>query len=134
MGCVGECGREESVSHIFFECPNLAGMWKLLCNWIGVVPNLQNAGWQHLEQFERLLGSQRNLTMKMRVIWAAGVWCIWRGRNNKVFRGEEIQMEKLVEEAKILAWRWLKLKSNSIADDIVAWCNNPKACIGILDD
>ncbi|XP_058727023.1 uncharacterized protein LOC131598440 [Vicia villosa] len=113
----------------FFKAPS--GMWKLLCNWIGVVSNFQNAGWQHLEQFEGLLGSQRNLTMKMRVIWAAGVWCIWRGRNNKVFRGEEIQMQKLVEEAKI--WRWLKLKSNSIADDIVAWCNNPKACIGILD-
>jgi len=25
--CVGECGVEESVSHLFFECPKFAGTW-----------------------------------------------------------------------------------------------------------
>ncbi|XP_058767576.1 uncharacterized protein LOC131641289 [Vicia villosa] len=134
LGCAGECGREESVSHLFFECPKIAGLWMLMCNWLGVTTNLHIEGWQHLVQFEGLLGSHRNLIMKMRVLWAACVWCIWRGRNNKVFRREEIQMEKLFEESKITAWRWLKIKSKYIADDIAAWCKNPKACFGIIDE
>ncbi|XP_058764714.1 uncharacterized protein LOC131638187 [Vicia villosa] len=134
LDCVGECGREESVSHIFFECPKFAGAWSVICNWLGVHSNLHNDGWQHLEQFEGLLGTQRKLSLKLRIIWAACVWCIWRYRNNKVFLNEEIQLEKVVEETKILAWRWLRLKSKLIADDIVAWCKNPKACFGFLDD
>lgn len=29
--CVGDCGREESVSHLFFECPLFSGVWFGLC-------------------------------------------------------------------------------------------------------
>ncbi|CAI8605074.1 unnamed protein product [Vicia faba] len=80
-----------------------------------------------------------NTTMLRKWEWKVvnerrGIWFeALANRNNKVFQNEEIQLKNLVEESKILAWRWLRLKANSIADDIVAWCKNPKACLGILE-
>ncbi|MCH84588.1 hypothetical protein A2U01_0005420, partial [Trifolium medium] len=55
--CVGECGLEESVSHLFFECPVFAGIWYRID--------------------------------RVSVIWFASIWCIWKARNDKLFKNKE---------------------------------------------
>lgn len=60
-----------------------------------------NVSWWHMEQFKKLLGDGRSLSKKVVVIWFACVWCIWKSMNAKLFRNEEIRIEKIVEEAKL---------------------------------
>ncbi|XP_058774729.1 uncharacterized protein LOC131649001 [Vicia villosa] len=128
--CAGECGREENVSHLFFECHCFAGVWSHICRWIGVDAALHSEAWQHLLQFENLLGEGNLSTLKLRVLWCACIWGIWKARNNKIFRNEEIQIARVTEETKVYAWRWLKIKSKLINDEFSLWCLNPKACLG----
>ncbi|CAI8588748.1 unnamed protein product [Vicia faba] len=59
--CVGECGKEESVAHLFFECPVFAGVWYEVCRWLNISSALHNDSLLHLKQFEGLLGRGRNV-------------------------------------------------------------------------
>jgi hypothetical protein len=124
---------EESISHLFFECPNFAGLWYHVCNWLGTVTTLRNEAMAHLDQFEGLIGSGRALRLRVSVIWFAGIWSIWKSRNDKLFNNKDISMYHMIEEVKRLSWNWLKYKSNSMDYDIVHWYLNPRACLGCVD-
>jgi hypothetical protein len=47
--CVGECGAEETTSHLFFECPVFAGIWSKISRWLGISTVFQNEGLSHLD-------------------------------------------------------------------------------------
>lgn len=126
---VGGYGSEESVSHIFFECNRFAGVWNNMCSWLGVLTDLHNKGWQHMIQFENLLDGGKSTTLKLLVMWCACICSIWKSRNHKIFRNEKVQTVKVIEEAKMCAWKWLKIKSKLIKDDFDMWCLNPKASL-----
>lgn len=108
------CGTEESVFHLFFECPFFAGIWYHISSWMGISTALHKDGMDHLEQFEGLIGSGRAFTERVKVIWFACIWCIWRSRNEKLFKNKEINMLNMVEHVKRWSWNWLKIKSSSI--------------------
>jgi hypothetical protein len=42
----------------------------------------------------------------MCMIWKAVVWSIWRHRNLVMFDYRLIDSEKVLEEVKVLTWRW----------------------------
>jgi hypothetical protein len=50
FGCAGDCGNQESLSHLFFECP--------------VFGTTFVSGLANLEQFECLMGSGRVCSMR----------------------------------------------------------------------
>ncbi|XP_058750205.1 uncharacterized protein LOC131623225 [Vicia villosa] len=113
----------------FFKAPT--GAWSSICNWLGVSSAMHNEGWQHMSQFENLFGGGKATSLKLLVLWCACIWCIWKARNHKIFRNEEIQIIKVIEEAKVYSWKLLKIKSKLIKDDFVMWCLNPKACLDL---
>lgn len=43
-------------------------------------------------------------------IWECVVWLLWEWRNAKVFRGEELSFDKVVEEIKARLWSWISTK------------------------
>jgi hypothetical protein len=42
----------------------------------------------------------------MRLIWHTSIWAIWKARNNAIFNNVEIRIDDIVEEIKVLSWRW----------------------------
>ncbi|KAL8255410.1 hypothetical protein R6Q59_033631 [Mikania micrantha] len=34
-------------------------------------------------------------------------WCIWRARNNRVFKGTNPEIHQIIEETKILSFLWI---------------------------
>ncbi|MCH85588.1 hypothetical protein A2U01_0006436, partial [Trifolium medium] len=119
---VGWCGAEESVSHLFFECPIFAGVWYSICNWMKISSALQNGCVAQLEQFEGLIGSGRAFTNRVSVIWFACMWSIWKARNDKVFNNKDICLDSIVESVKRCSWNWLNIKSHSIDYSISQCC------------
>jgi len=130
LNYVGDCGIVESVSRLFLECPIFAGLWFEIWRWFGVSTAFQKEGLLHLEQFEGLKGSGRAFSKRVRVVWFACVWSIWKTRNKKLFHNKEIHIEKMLEEVKVYSWSWLSTKSNIIDYNIAQWCLNPRACLG----
>lgn len=39
-----------------------------------------------------------------------------------------------MEEVKILSWKWLNIKSGSLANNTVQWFSHPRACLGYSED
>jgi hypothetical protein len=74
--CCSGCGTEESIFHLFFECPFFAGIWYHISSWMGISTALHKDGMDRLEQFEGLIGSGRAFTERVKVIWFACIWCI----------------------------------------------------------
>jgi len=61
LQCAEGCGVEESVSHLFLECPIFAGIWYVVCKWLGVSSVFQKDNLLHLDQFEGLAGGGRTV-------------------------------------------------------------------------
>jgi hypothetical protein len=128
--CGGECGAEESVSHLFFECPKFAGTWYAISKWLGISTTFQNEGLSHLNQFEGLFDKGRVIAGRLCVIWFAGIWSIWRARNDKVFKNKEIILENIHDSVKLCLWNWLRFKTNNMEYNFNQWHVNPRACLG----
>jgi len=53
-------------------------------------------------------------------------------RNGKAFQNSQVSVELLVDEVRIVAWSWLKIKANNLNYTLSQWCLNPKACLGVV--
>lgn len=104
--CVNDYGKSESVDHLMFEC-NFFKAWYQICSWLGITTTLQNNCKAHLDQFEELKGWRKSYVLRMKVIWSACVWKIWKSRNEKIFRNINVCIDKMVEEVKQKSWKWL---------------------------
>lgn len=41
-----------------------------------------------------------------RLIWHAMVWMLWKRRNDIIFNNGECEVLSIVEDVKVLSWRW----------------------------
>jgi len=43
----------------------------------------------------------------MGVIWLATIWILWKARNDKVFNDINVEVDVIVEEVEVMAWKWV---------------------------
>lgn len=43
----------------------------------------------------------------LRMIWQAAIWAIWKARNDCIFNDGVTRWDEVVDEIKVLSWRWL---------------------------
>lgn len=123
------CGREvERTNHLFMHCSVARRVWIELLQWVGnmfiMPPNLFShwACWN--------AGSSRKKVVKgLRLIWHSTIWAIWKGRNDKIFNNKEVDVLELVEEVKVLSWRWCLSRTNTPSCFFYEWCWDPLVCL-----
>ncbi|KAL8535673.1 hypothetical protein ACS0TY_011345 [Phlomoides rotata] len=79
------CGeKEETGSHIFFECDFSYKVWMPCFNWLGISTALHSKPWMNLLSqcylFKWKRGRQNAIS-----IWLCVVWMIWKYRNAFIF-------------------------------------------------
>jgi hypothetical protein len=63
------------------------------------------------------------------IIWLATTWCLWRLRNNIVFRGFVPNLSSIVEQITLISWFWFLGRSGIHTPyAFIDWCNNSLAC------
>jgi hypothetical protein len=62
------------------------------------------------------------------MIWQAAIWVIWRARNERIFNAVETQWEEVVDEIKVLSWRWLLGRFKVPACLFYEWEWSPRDC------
>jgi hypothetical protein len=91
-----------------------------------------NSVQQHFFLFGDLIKSKAiKVNNKHRhIIWLATTWCIWRGRNNIVFREDQVTIGSSVDQIIYMSWFWFsgRLRSN-VAISFDSWCTNPLDCL-----
>ena len=63
------------------------------------------------------------------LIWHATLWVIWQARNNRIFKNEFSGIEEMVEEIKVLSWKWSLSRLKIPTCLFYEWWWNPIDCI-----
>ncbi|CAJ2667257.1 unnamed protein product [Trifolium pratense] len=127
--CIFCFEEQEELSHVLFNCSFSQKSWKRIFKWMNVDFISFDDGWNHFSSFGALLKNKKYEKAR-HVIWLATTWCIWRARNNVVFRGEAINWKALEDKIIYISWFWfigkIASKSSCVFSD---WCKDPLNCI-----
>lgn len=65
----------------------------------------------------------------LRLIWQVAIWVIWKARNGVIFNNELARWDEMVEEVKVLSWRWVLGRFNNPACMFYEWSWCPRECL-----
>lgn len=57
------------------------------------------------------------------------IWVLWKTRNEKFFKNKMKVIEDMVEEVKILSWKWSLRRLKVCPYLFYEWCWNPDDCL-----
>ncbi|MCH81942.1 cytochrome P450 [Trifolium medium] len=129
--CSGACGKEETLSHLFFDCDFFGAIWYAVASWLGfsfVPPREANA---HVMHFGGSLPMGHGVRNVLYLVWATCCWSIWKERNNHIFKVKALSTDQLVGSIKMVSWWWLKTRKKDFSFDRHQWWSNPADCLGI---
>jgi hypothetical protein len=95
----------ESAKHLFLHSLTAHRVWYEIFYWLGVVivmtPNLMSL-------FDCFSDAAKNKRLRkgFRLVWHTAVWCLWRARNDAIFNGIKKGPIEIVEDIKVLSWKW----------------------------
>jgi hypothetical protein len=118
--CLGCVGSVEDSTHLFLLCPCARWMWGKILNWMGVSivfpPSLPLL-------FELVKGAARNAKIHkgFLLIWHASLWSIWKARNSSIFANGNFSPRAIVEEIKIVSWKWCLARLKVIPFMLYEW-------------
>jgi hypothetical protein len=123
------CNRlEESTLHLFIHCDMSSKVWLMLMRWLDrffISPPNLFVHWACWRTGER----NNNVLKGLEVIWLATIWTLWKTRNDKVFNGTISRVDDVVDEVKVLAWRWVLGRIRIPACLYFEWCWDPIWCL-----
>jgi hypothetical protein len=125
--CVWCDDLRESPIHLFLHCKVASLVWYEVFRWLGVVIVLPR---NLFYLFEILSEAAKNKKFRkgFRLVWHSVIWSIWKARNNHIFNNVITDPLELVEQAKILAWRWSADRLKITPCLYYEWCWDPGSC------
>ncbi|KAG4402402.1 hypothetical protein GLYMA_02G188000v4 [Glycine max] len=66
------------------------------------------------------------------VIWSAVIFCVWKLRNDAIFRQESVDKKKLVEDIKFVSWSWLNSLHSDFNASFVQWSFKTAFCLQVF--
>jgi len=58
----------------------------------------------HFVQLSHLAGASRMCGSIMRIIWFSCIWVIWKEKNDKNFKNQEVGIPQLLDKIKMLSF------------------------------
>jgi hypothetical protein len=126
--CLGCVGKVENSSHLFLHCPSAMKIWCEIFNRLGMVivipPSISVL-------FEVVRGSAKNDRIRkgFMMIWHATLWSIWKARNSAIFSVGCFRPYVIVEEIKVLSWKWSLGRLKISPCLFYEWCWDPGSCL-----
>jgi hypothetical protein len=128
MDCVWCVEVVESTSHLFLHCDMARNVWLNLMTWLELNFVMRPNLFIHWECWNE--GSTNKKTRKgFRMIWQVVIWVIWKARNGCIFNNEAATWDRLVDEVKVMSWRWLLSRFDSPVCMFYEWVWNPQECL-----
>ena len=61
--------------------------------------------------------------------WLVTLWVLWKVRNDIIFNNKTYMVEEVVEEIKVLTWRWILSRTDLPVCLFFEWCWDPIWCL-----
>jgi hypothetical protein len=123
------CGCQVETSlHLFLHCSVAARVWDMVARWLDFSFITPPTLFIHF-----LCWSDEAFSLKVRggfwLIWHAIIWVLWNVRNDRIFSNRAKDVDEIVEEVKVLSWKWSLSRLRNDSCLYYEWCWNPKDCI-----
>jgi hypothetical protein len=126
--CLGCVGHIETSNHLFLHCPCAMQIWRDVFSWLGVEiiipPSLASL-------YEILRGAAKNSKIRngFVLIWHATLWSIWKARNGAIFSAGVFLPQAVVEDVKVLSWKWSLARLKILPCVFYEWTWDPGNCL-----
>jgi hypothetical protein len=127
--CVHCVGILEDARHLFMLCGFACMVWGEVCKWLGLVfvmpPNL-------FIFYDSFVGcaARKKTAAGFALIWQTTVWSIWHSRNDVAFANGVKDLVKVIDDIKVLSWRWGMARRLIQTCLFYEWCCEPGICLG----
>ncbi|PNX76224.1 ribonuclease H [Trifolium pratense] len=105
-GCCVWCGNRETANHLFLHCPTMFVVWYEIFKWLGVVVVVMPPNLFFLFDCFMVLAKTKKERKGLLLVWHSVIWSIWRARNNHIFKNKVVEPREIVDEVKVLSWKW----------------------------
>ncbi|GAU41975.1 hypothetical protein TSUD_306810 [Trifolium subterraneum] len=129
--CSAGCDAIEDIHHLFLNCPVFGAVWRAIILWLGITCVLPDNAVSLASQFCGAHDFSKSIKTCLQAIWLSTVWSIWKARNNRVFSGTIVTIDRLLFAIKVQVWWWFKARKKGFCFDLNHWMLNPKVCIGL---
>ncbi|KAJ0899134.1 putative reverse transcriptase zinc-binding domain-containing protein [Helianthus annuus] len=111
----------ETCEHIFVSCQLSQSVWQNIADWLKIPPIFAFAITDLLD----LHGVSANARKKKKALHAVILvtfWCLWKMRNEAVFKQASPNTTKIMDEIKTMAYLWVKNRSKMVELTWEKWC------------
>ncbi|MCH96809.1 putative non-LTR retroelement reverse transcriptase related [Trifolium medium] len=122
------CGEAlESSLHLFIYCEVAHKVWVGVFNWLDVPFSLPHNLFSILNLLIQFYGKKTRKGMCM--IWNSVVWSLWRCRNSVLFDNGRQDWAVVLEEVKVMTWKWWLSNSKVGHSLLYEWRVQPRLCM-----
>ena len=122
---------EESADHLIISCYIAAATWQAISDWCNIPPLFA------FSIKELLLVHEDNRYGKVKKAHLQAViyttcWCIWKERNEAIFKNKRPSVSNIVREVKSLSFLWVKNRCRGGSIDSETWSNRWQLLLALL--
>ncbi|KAL8552344.1 hypothetical protein ACS0TY_001153 [Phlomoides rotata] len=118
----------ETAQHILLHCPTATRLWQLVHDWLGVSTAPSFSPKDHCIQHSFLIPGDDKGGMGT-TLWIGVSWHLWNLRNDIIFNGSSLNLEKTFWKVKIDLWNWMKAKGLIDINTVFSiWSGDPLSC------
>ncbi|XP_006605191.1 uncharacterized protein [Glycine max] len=117
--------KEEDAAHLFFTCNSILPLWWESMSWV----NLSSAMPQHPRDHYLQHGhnaAEGKKSTRWKCWWIALTFTIWKHKNKIVFQSVIFDGSKLLDDAVLLIWSWIKTMEKDFVMHFNHWSSNLK--------
>ena len=102
---------DECCDHLLVKCPYATMVRNLIFQWCNIIsPQMETVG--DLIQFAANGRGNGKSKVRLTAICYCLIWCLWRARNERIFKGMFIAPNRVVENIKSLVFLWVKCRGS----------------------
>ncbi|KAJ0521343.1 hypothetical protein HanRHA438_Chr10g0447851 [Helianthus annuus] len=113
---------EEDGDHLFVSCEKAQHVWSFVSQWCRISSIYAFRSKDLLDWHKNVRGTEKWRKLVYAIIQVS-MWVIWRSRNDLIFRGKQVYLERMTTEIKHLSFLWVGNRSSIKDLTWEEWCN-----------